>query len=118
MRGRVSIHPGNGPGLSAYDLGQKGGTETNTLTTNQLPSHRHSLFASGAPASQLSPSDNNLAAQSPSSGLATYTDSSVDSTMGSSSIGSTGGGQPVNNLQPYLCVNYIIALEGVYPSRS
>ncbi|MFT5680425.1 MAG: microcystin-dependent protein [Myxococcota bacterium] len=118
LRGRVPVQRGDGPGLSDYRLGQRGGAESETLTTNQLPSHSHRLQASNAPAGQLSPEDNLLAGQSPSSGLSTYTNSTPDTQMSSSAISSAGGSQPVDIRQPYCALNFIIALQGVYPSRS
>lgn len=119
MRGRVSIHAGNGPGLSDYQLGQKGGSETNTLTTNQLPSHNHHLNIYNGQGSSPEGSNKTLAGTGttvPPEG--TWTDNSPNATAESNAVASTGGGQPVNNIQPYLTVNYIIALQGVFPSRS
>lgn len=117
LRGRVPVHPGHGPGLSEYRLGEKGGAETVTLTTNQLPGHSHSLNASVGPASQSSAEDNILASQSPSSGVTTYTSDTPSTQLSSASISSTGGGQPFDILQPYTCVHFIIAMQGIYPSR-
>ncbi len=126
MRGRVPVHQGNGPGVPPYNLGQKGGTATNTLTTTNIPSHSHTLFASNAvaDANKLTKSakagpalknanlniwDNNFQA-SATAGLKNKMHPKV--------IGATGGGQAVNNMQPYLAVNFIIALQGIYPSRN
>ena len=116
LRGRVAIHPGQGPGLSYYNQGAIGGSETNTLTTNQLPSHNHSVNAVTATGNQTSPTGNLVA----DSGLFDneYSNANADTTLKSTMIGNTGGGQPVNNIQPYGTVNYIICLQGVYPSRS
>ncbi len=117
MRGRVSIHPRQGPGLNNYGLGQKGGAEQVTLTTDQMPAHSHTLNA------------NKDRGDSPDPGGASIADSrgrdkdymqsgDVNVTMSANSIASSGGGQPHENRQPYLAVNYIIALMGTYPSRS
>ncbi|MCF8245476.1 MAG: tail fiber protein [Saprospiraceae bacterium] len=117
LRGRVSVHPGNGPGLSSYRIGEKGGAETVTLTVNQLPSHSHSLNANKG---------NGNTSDTPGASLADSKGSdrdynksgAVDTEMSKNSIGATGGGQPIENRQPYLAINYIIALQGVFPSRS
>jgi microcystin-dependent protein len=120
LRGRVAIHPGNGPGLSDYRLGQKGGAETRTLTTAELPSHSHSIRANNGPGNSSAassgasiaghgtsvPPEGNFSSQAPNVDLSPQT------------AGNTGGGQPFDIRQPFLAVNFIIALEGVYPSRS
>lgn len=119
LRGRVSIHAGDGPGLSDYSLGQKGGAETNTLTTSNLPAHSHSLAIYDSEGDSNAGSGKTLAGTGggvPPTG--TWTSSPPDATASTRSIGNTGGGLPVGNIQPYLTVNYIIALQGVFPSRS
>lgn len=117
LRGRAPIHKGSGPGLSNFNLGQKGGTETNTLTVPQLPSHTHTahINASTDGGEDSTPAGNFLG----ESGSDLYT-SSGGTAMGndSVSVGNTGSSQPVNNRSPYLALNYIIALQGVFPSRS
>ena len=112
LRGRVSMHPGNGPGLSSRRLGEKGGTEHNTLTTAQLPAHNHALAAKEE-ANAADPSGSFIAGTG-SNAFGT----TAGVTMNAAAIGNTGGGQSVNNIQPYECVNYIIALVGVFPSRN
>ena len=115
MRGRVPVHAGNGPGLSNYNLGARGGAETITLTTAQMPSHNHleRLGGSGAsPAGSGSLIGNITGATLLFNGTA-----SVD-TLASNAIANTGGGQPHENRQPYIAINFIIALQGTYPSRS
>ena len=116
LRGRVAIHPGQGPGLSYYNQGAIGGSERNTLTTNQLPSHNHSVNAVTATGNQTSPTGNLVA----DSGLFDneYSNANADTTLKSTMIENTGGGQPVNNIQPYGTVNYIIALYGTFPTRN
>ncbi|MEZ4959287.1 MAG: tail fiber protein [Saprospiraceae bacterium] len=117
MRGRVPLHQGTGPGLSDYSLGQRGGTESVTLTVLELPPHSHSLNAN---------KQNGDTSDTPGSSLADTKGSDrdymksgeVDIQMSAKSIGSTGGGMPHENRQPYLAINYIIAMQGVYPSRS
>jgi microcystin-dependent protein len=117
LRGRVAMHPGNGPGLNSRRLGEKSGTETNTLNTNQLPSHTHTARAQSAAANQQDPTGHVWA--SDGAGVtATYSDQGANSDMNPAAIAPTGGSQPITNLQPYQCVNFIIALVGVFPSRN
>ncbi len=112
LRGRAAIHEGTGPGLTPRTLGQRSGAETVTLTTNQIPSHTHSLSASNTNADTRDPTDHSLAQ------ALTYANSRPNDPLNASSIGNTGGGQGHDNMQPYLALNFIIALEGLYPSRS
>ncbi len=118
LRGRVAIHPGNGAGLSSYDLGQKGGVETVTLTSKQLPSHSHTLNINNAQGTTLDGSDGYPAGNGTAIPPVGNWASSANATAASSAIGNTGGGQSHTNIQPYQCVNFIIALHGTYPSRS
>ncbi len=120
LRGRVPMHPGTGPGLTPRRLGEKGGTQTNTLSQNQMPSHAHSvdpatLKGTANPANSNDPAGKSL-------GLAPMYNTSTPSVNlhGDSLAGNTantGGGQAVNNLQPFQAVNFIIALVGIFPSR-
>lgn len=112
LRGRVAVSSGQGPGLSNYTLGQVAGTETVTLTTNEMPMHNHLVNASSQASSASRPSG-----AVPSGGGA-YTGASDGTVMNPSMIGVAGGSQPHENLQPYLTLNYCIALEGIYPSRN
>lgn len=114
LRGRIPIHAGHGPGLSERRLGAKLGTEKETLTVNQLPSHGHPLQASSELAQQASP-EGNLPARSLTFDL--YRQATPTSPMASTSIGAVGGSRSHTNLMPYLCVHFIIALVGIYPSR-
>lgn len=114
LRGRVPIHAGTGPGLSPRRLGSKGGAEKVTLTVNQLPSHTHTMRADSGAANRASPQDNLLA----QAGLDTYRAIGVpDVNMSNESIQNTGGSRSHTNLAPFLCVHFIIALFGIYPSR-
>jgi microcystin-dependent protein len=115
MRSRVPIHPGRGPGLSDYRLGQKGGAETVTLTTNQIPSHNHTMGISEEDGS-TNEANGNLLANATAGFM--YHGGNADGTLKANSILNTGGGQSHTNIQPFLCVNFIIAMQGVYPSRS
>jgi microcystin-dependent protein len=113
LRSRVPIHMGTGGG-GTYALGSTGGAETVTLTIPQIPAHNHSYRASITAGNANSP-QNNLAANST---VATaYYDSSAKTAMGANSIGNTGGSEPHSNIQPFLSINFIIALLGVFPSQ-
>lgn len=114
LRGRIPIHAGHGPGLSERRLGAKGGAEKVTLTVNQLPSHRHNWRASTVPATALSPGSNNLAQT-----VADIYRSDLDApaNLNSQATTKTGGSRSHTNLMPFLCVHFIIALVGIYPSR-
>lgn len=124
LRGRVPVHPGNGPGLSSYRLGQKGGTESVTLTTQQMPQHGHNLSSGNievgneAKGSQTADSAaNNFIGDSANAFRTTAGGGNLGSSLnGTSRI--AGGGGSHTNIQPFGCVNYIIALQGTYPSRS
>lgn len=128
LRGRTPIAPGTGPGLPTYRLGQVGGTERNTLTVAQMPSHNHTgtLHVSNANASQSAATANSTIATPGSSDGRSFTPtegfntSAPNITMNSGSVttGNTGSSQAVNNMQPFLGMNYIIAMVGVYPSRN
>lgn len=114
LRGRVPLHPGSGPGLTIRDLGEKGGAEAHSLIVNEIPSHSHPANAYSLEGSSAAPQGGVWAKSG--AGDPDY-HSAVDTTMSGSAIGNTGGGQPHNNMQPYLGVNFIICLEGTFPSR-
>jgi microcystin-dependent protein len=114
LRGRVSIHQGQGPGLSSYVIGQTGGTENTTLNTNQMPQHNHAAVANASPATTGRP-DGAVPARAAADIYAPAPDGTA---MNAGHIGNTGGSQPFNNLQPYLTVNFCIALQGIFPSRN
>lgn len=116
LRGRIPLHAGTGPGLSPRRLGSKGGEEHVTLTTNQMPRHQHLILAnSAAGASAESPSGkvpgNNTNEQ-------VYDSEEDNVAMNDASFNNTGGSQSHTNLMPTLCINFIIALVGIYPSRN
>ena len=121
LRGRVAIHPGRGPGLSDKRLGQKGGAEEHTLRANEIPQHDHpAQFRLGQ--AMADSKDGNGKSLSVNTGYGTFTNQAPDSNKklanGSVVVGPAGGNQAHNNMQPYLAVNYIIALQGIFPSRS
>ncbi|SNS85363.1 phage tail protein [Antarctobacter heliothermus] len=119
LRGRAAMHAGSGPGLSTYRIGQKGGQERVTLTTNQMPSHNHgvTMRAESRGGNLTDPGGNMLAAGSSIFRTNTPAD---DVGMDAAMIrqNNVGGSQSHNNLPPFLAVNYIIALVGIYPSRN
>ncbi|MCB1045356.1 MAG: phage tail protein [Acidobacteria bacterium] len=115
LRGRIPIHAGHGPGLSERRLGAKSGEEAVTLTVNQLPSHGHNLNAAAAAATDTRP-ENNLPGQAPNADL--WSTRNVANPMSSQSITHTGGSRSHTNLMPFLCIHFIIALVGIYPSRN
>src|SRR5436190_12691724 len=108
LRGRIPVHQGNG-----FILAETGGAEEITLTVQQIPAHSHALLASTATGTQNAPS-NNVTASSPSVTL--YIQDVTDSNMAPSAVGAIGGSQPHTNFQPYLCVDFIISLFGIFPS--
>lgn len=112
---RVPVHQGQGPGLSNYVLGQKAGAETVTLTLGQLASHTHQAMGSSASSNlQSNPAGNTWAVNADQSfGPGT----SANATMNTASIGNTGNNQPHDNMDPFLAVTFIIALNGIYPSQ-
>jgi microcystin-dependent protein len=114
LQSRVGIHQGQGSGLSPYQLGEVAGSESVTLTTNQMPQHGHGLIANGATASATRPDGAVLARTATN----TYAPAPDGTAMNSGAIGAAGGSQPFGIRQPYLCLNFCIALQGIYPSRN
>ena len=114
LRGRVPISQGQGPGLSNYSIGQVGGTETVTLTSVNLPAHTHQVRATTEDANSAQPGNNLPAAV----GAGAYGSQAADTTMSAAMIAPAGNNQPFNNVQPYLTLNWCIALEGIFPSRN
>jgi microcystin-dependent protein len=117
LRGRVPIHEGQGAGLSDYRLGQRAGAETTTLSIANLPAHNHAASAAG-PAGNANDAIGNIWADDAGVSSATYSSGAASGTMRADAIGNTGGGQAFDNRQPYLTVNFCIALVGLFPSRN
>jgi microcystin-dependent protein len=115
LRGRVAVHVGQGPGLSDYDLGQVGGAETVTLTLGQLAPHSHTPNCLNATANKYPPQNNVWAIDA--GGNPQYGTTKAG-TMAPGIIGPSGGGQAHNNIQPYLALNYCIAIQGIFPARN
>ncbi len=114
LRGRLPIGQNQGPGLSNYVIGQSLGSETVTLTQNQMPGHTHTVSGNGSSGTAGPPG----ATWAVGSGTAPYGSATSLQTMNANSVATTGGNQPHNNLMPCLAVSYIIAVEGIFPSRN
>jgi microcystin-dependent protein len=112
LQSRIPIHQGSN-GQNTYVIGQSGGVETVTLNINQYPSHNHSLMASTNLTGSSTPTSSVV-----NNGLTAYTADAPATPMLSAMVGNSGGNLPHNNLQPYLALNWIIALYGVYPSQN
>ena len=113
LQGRAPMHPGRGPGLTSRRLGEKVGITDVTLSEAQIPAHTHALMANDAGHDTPDPGGHSL------SDRPLYhdgTNNQVD--LASEAVGTTGGGQSHTNVQPYLALNFCIALVGLYPSRS
>jgi microcystin-dependent protein len=118
LRGRLPIHTGTGPGLSSYNLGQLGGSETVTLTSAQLPAHTHTAQVTNAAASTGTPAGNLELGSI--SGDAMYTSDISNLSphpAAATMIGATGGNLPHDNTMPTLTVRFCIALNGIWPSQ-
>lgn len=122
LQSRVALHQGQGPGLTNRTIGEASGVETVTLTSSQLPSHTHQTIATTVAGTAMAPA--NALPAKPSlatteflylSGAATGT---TDAPPAPSSVSAAGGNQPHDNIQPVLALNYLIALEGVFPSQN
>ncbi|CAM1372266.1 phage tail protein [Tenacibaculum xiamenense] len=130
LRSRVPVHQGRGPGLSNYQLGARGGVETVTLTVNQIPSHTHlaqttaNLYGQSASGDDDTIGTGVVLASGSGTGSEVYTSQAANTKMGDSSIIAQttvlnqGGSQWHTNVQPFLALNYIIATQGIFPSRN
>jgi microcystin-dependent protein len=116
LASRVPIHMGTGPDGTTYQLGEMAGTEQETLTVQQIPNHTHPLTGSTAPGNDPPPLGNVLAATP--GGIFLYYEGSVDANMNAQAITPAGGSQPHENTQPFLCINFIISLFGIFPSQT
>ena len=114
LRGRLPIHQGKDPNGITYQLAEQGGVESVTLTTQQIPTHNHPLLASKDVASATTASGNVTASTNQ---LKIYTEGSPSKTFAANAITPAGGNQPHTNFQPYLCVDFIISLFGIFPHQ-
>lgn len=111
LRGRIPLHQGNG-----FILAETGGAEEITLTVNQIPAHTHPALATSNAASVTAPSPNSVLGRASLATISPYGSDAPQTNLHPSSIGSVGGSQPHTNFQPYLCVDFIISLFGIFPS--
>lgn len=115
LRGRVAIHQGQGPGLSPYVIGQLAGEETVSLTINQVPAHTHTAVASASYSNTVSPAG---AYWAPRARTLLFTGVANLVPMASTALAQTGSGQPHDNMKPFLTLNYVIWLEGIFPTQN
>lgn len=124
LRGRAPMHPGNGPGLTSRQLGERGGTETVVLSIAQIPTHNHAIEARGSSAAGDSASPTNKTWAVTSDGGSDYATPPIDAAdqvqMSTNAVrlGAMGSNQAHDNMPPFQVLNYIIALQGIYPSRN
>lgn len=114
LQGRMPVHQGQGPGLTPRVIGQTGGTETVTLLSSQMPAHTHPMNANSGAGDSSVPTGNFFAASASN----IYSNSAPNAVMNASSTNAAGGNQPHENMSPFLAINFIIALEGIFPSRN
>ena len=122
MQGNAPMQPGQGPGLSARDLGELGGSETVTLLTSEMPLHTHSVQATTTIANSNQPNGAALARgqysfQGQSGSVPIYFNGAPDTLMAPQALSPGGGSLPHNNMQPYLTMRFCIALQGIFPQR-
>ncbi|HTN37316.1 MAG TPA: tail fiber protein [Arachidicoccus sp.] len=125
LRGRSVVGMGNGPGLTPRVIGELSGSENTTLLMPNLPAHTHTLMANNAVSNAATPGSTVVLSQGPTTGAGPsahtgniYSTNAVNTSLSLSSIGVSGNNQPFSIMQPYLVLNYQIALEGVFPSRN
>ena len=115
LQSRVPIHMGTGPDGTTYQIGEMAGVESVTLTTQQIPIHNHVAIGAAVTGDQTSL---NNAVPANSVTITPYFPAAPDGSFNAAAIGPTGGSQPHENLQPYLCINFIISVFGVFPSQT
>jgi microcystin-dependent protein len=113
LRGRIPVHQAASLG---YPFGAGFGSEQVTLTQNEIPAHGHALFASASPAEATAGPDGSLVADA--GAVALYAAAPASVAMNAAAVSTQGGGQPHDNMAPYLCVNFIISLFGIFPSQT
>jgi microcystin-dependent protein len=124
LQSRVPIHTGQGPGLSNYTIGEAAGFETVSLQSNENGSHNHGLFATTNVGTTSTATGNQLGTSqvgSPHTGFTSgniYSTTAPNVSLFQTAIGTAGNSAPHNNIQPYQCLSYCIALQGIYPSRN
>jgi microcystin-dependent protein len=116
VQGNAVMHPGQGQGLSLHDLGEIGGSETVTLLESEIPAHQHTLRGTNTQGDNPTPGGNILARPG-STNIYQQNSSANLVAMAAEALPPAGGSLPHNNMQPYLTLNYCIALQGVFPPR-
>jgi microcystin-dependent protein len=116
LQGSAPMHPGQGPGLSLHDLGERGGSETVTLLESEIPAHGHSLIASQRAGDNGTPAGLYLGGTTSGNIYQTSTANLVS--MAPQALATSGGSAPHNNMMPYLTFHFCIALQGVFPPRT
>ncbi|MEO6037484.1 MAG: tail fiber protein [Saprospiraceae bacterium] len=114
LQGRAPMHPGQGPGLSLHDLGESAGSDTVTLLLGEIPFHTHQMSVSSQLGAENTVANQNFAM---GDGVNMYGPANVPEPMAFQALTPSGSSQPHNNLQPYLTLNFCIALQGVFPAR-
>ncbi len=114
LRGRIPFHQGTGQSLPPLVIGQASGSEAVTLITSQLPAHTHTLAANSSAGTGSSPKDSYWAAST----LAEYATEAVSHTMAPAAVSLIGGGLPHDNMPPFVTINFVISLFGIYPSQN
>jgi microcystin-dependent protein len=115
MQGNAPMHPGQGPGLSLHDLGETGGSPTVTLLESEIPAHSHSMMASKSDAIDTNANNETFAK---GIGIGYYAAAASLVALADTALTPAGGDQPHNNMQPYLTLNFCIAMQGVFPPRT
>ncbi len=118
LQDRSPLHRGQGPGLTPRSLGETSGTATVTLITSEMPAHTHQPQADAAGGGQTSPASASWGAGGRGRPAAYSSSANPGATLSPQALAMTGGAQPHNNRSPYLGVNFIIALQGIYPARN
>jgi len=116
LQGRAPLQAGQGPGLADYSLGEMGGAQSVTLLASEMPTHTHTPLAAGA-AGQGSPQSAAWGSASGRTPPPLYASGTPNAPMAPGTFVAAGGDQPHNNLSPYLVLNFIIAMQGIYPTR-
>lgn len=116
LQGSAPMHQGQGPGLSDRVIGESGGQQAVTLLNSEMPAHNHALMASSAPASSRAPANAALARSRNGNAYQTIVNQNVTG-LAAQAVGIAGGSLPHNNMQPFLVLTFIIALQGIFPPR-
>ena len=119
LASRIPVHSGTGPGGITYQIGQAAGTEQETLSIQQIPNHSHPMLGNTVGGNSPTPAGRVFAKPTPPATVSNPTIYGSDGpvvTLSPSAVGPVGGSQPHDNMQPFLCVNFIISLHGIYPS--